>query len=112
MILKYIIKNEYKVAYIMKEDFKRIKEVENDCCSICLGNFNYNKKHDKIFFCKITEEDNIYKTRCHHYFHEKCLFRWRKYQNICPICKKPLEIPKFYYFFEENPCIYTLEFLS
>ena len=94
----------------MREDFRKLKEVENDCCSICLREFKYNKNNDYFFLCKITEEDNIHKTRCHHYFHEKCLFRWRKRKNICPICKMQLDIPKYYYFFEENPSIYILEF--
>ena len=109
-LLIFIIKNEYKVKYIMKEDFQKIKEVENDCCSICLKDFKFNKNNDYIFFCKITEEDNIHKTKCHHYFHEKCLFNWRKHKNICPICKTKLDIPKYYYFYDENPCIYYLEF--
>ena len=99
-ILEYIIKNEYKIKYIMKEDFEKLKKIDKDCCSICLKNFDYNIENENKYFCKVSEFDNIHKTKCNHYFHEKCLFIWRKYKNICPICKKLLEIPHYYYFYD------------
>ena len=109
-ILKYIIQNEYKVKFIMREDFAILKNLKDECCSICIKDFKYNNKNDNVFFCKINELDNIHKTRCHHYFHEKCLFIWRKHKNICPICKRRLDVPKYYYFYDYIPCIYKWKY--
>ena len=61
---------------------------------------NKNVKEDNVNI------DNIHHTLCNHYYHEKCLFKWRKYQNICPICRKGLDTPNFYYFYDYNPCLY------
>ena len=105
-ILNYIIKNDYKITYTMKDDFKKLKSINKDCCSICLQDFTYEDKIENKIFCKANKLYNINKTRCNHYFHEICLYSWRKYQNICPICKKDLDIPKYYYFYDYNPCPY------
>ena len=116
-ILIYVIQYEYKFKFVMKKDFEIIKKLDKDCCSICLRNFgkdpdkNKNKNHFEKYFCKITEEENIHETNCKHYYHEKCLFNWRKYRNICPICKAPLTIPDYYYFYDETPCIYKPNWL-
>lgn len=104
-VLKYVIINEYKIKYIMEEDFKKLKYLDKECCSICLKEFE-NKNNNFKLFCKVNELDNIHKTKCNHYYHEKCLFKWRKHRNICPICKKSLIYQKYYYFFEFTPCIY------
>ena len=106
LILNYIIKNNYKITYIMKEDFKKIKSLDKDCCSICLKDFIYDDKNENKILCKVTQLDNIYKTKCNHYFHEICIFSWRKYKNICPICKNELVKPNYYYFYNYNPCPY------
>ena len=111
--LYYTIKNEYKLSFVMKDDFKKKKEAIKECCCICLKDFNNdNKKRNKsifsFLFCKINYEDNIHKTNCNHYFHESCLFVWRRRNNICPICKTRLDEPKYYYFYEFNPCVYKL----
>ena len=105
-ILNYIIKNNYKITYAMKDDFKKLKSISKDCCSICLKDFSYEDKIENKILCKVNQLDNIHKTRCNHYFHEICLYSWRKYQNICPICKTSLDIPKYYYFYDYNPCPY------
>ena len=107
--LYYIIINEYKLTYVMKDDFAKLKKLDKECCSICLKDFCYNIKNESKLFCKVNQEHNIHKTICNHFFHEKCLFLWRKYGNLCPICKKGLNIPKYYYFYEYTPCIYKWE---
>ena len=83
-----------------------LKYLDKECCSICLNEFSYNKENDNKLICKVTEYDNIHKTKCNHYFHEKCLFIWRKHKNKCPICKINLDLPKYYYFYEYTECIY------
>ena len=106
-ILKYIIKNEYKLNSTMKKDFEKLKKLEKEVCSICLKDFIYDKNKVGKFFCKVSEDENIHETICNHYFHEKCLFNWRKRRNICPNCKTPLPIPDYYYFYDQTPCIYN-----
>ena len=106
LILIIIIKYEYKFVYAMKKDFEILKIIDKEYCSICLKYFNYDKNKNNKLFCRVTQDENIHKTSCYHYFHEICLFNWRKYKNICPICRKPLDTPNYYYFYDETPCIY------
>ena len=95
----------------MKKDFEKLKILDKESCAICLKDFIYNKdKVDKIF-CKVTQDENIHETACNHYFHERCLFNWIKYRNICPVCRKPLKIPNYYHFYDETPCIYKPSWL-
>jgi len=110
ILLYYVITRECKSLSVMKQDFEIIKKLDKDCCAICLRNFDYNKIIIHKYFCEATDTENIHKTNCNHYFHEICLFRWRKYRNICPICKYPLTIPEYYYFYDETPCIYKPDF--
>ena len=105
-VLKYVITNDYKIKYIMATDFKYLKYLDKECCSICLKEFNFNQENEKKFFCKISVYDNIHKAKCNHFFHEKCLFIWRIHRNKCPICKINLDVPKYYYFYEYTPYIY------
>ena len=59
--------------------FKTIQneiEVEDTKCAICLGIM----KHD----------DLITITNCNHKFHSACLEEWKKKDNRCPKCRKPL----------------------
>ena len=111
VILSFIIKKEYKIKKAMIKDFERLKKIDKESCSICLRNFNYDENKNKKYFVKISEEDNIHKTICNHYFHEKCIFNWRKYGNVCPICKTPLEILDYYFFFDDTPCIYQPDWI-
>ena len=48
--------------------------VYENICIICLENF----------------EDKIIKLNCNHYFHRKCINKWRKINDKCPICRKPI----------------------
>ena len=101
-----IIKNEYKFSYVMKNDFERLKILDEKCCPICLNYFDNNKNKINKLFLRVTQDENIHQTSCNHYFHERCLFNWRQYKNICPVCRKPLQIQNYYYFYDETPCIY------
>ncbi len=49
--------------------------------------------------CTICYESNsfdIINTKCNHIFHNKCLIKWCKISNTCPVCRveDPLEIKK------------------
>ena len=110
-ILSIIIKKEYKIKSAMVKDLEKLKKIDKESCSICLRNFNYDENKTKKYFFKISEEENIHKTICNHYFHEKCLFRWRKFGHVCPICKTPLQIQDYYFFFDETPCIYQPDWI-
>ena len=110
-LLSFIIKKEYKIKKAMIKDFERLKKIDKESCSICLRNFNYDENKNKKYFVKISEEENIHRTICNHYFHEKCIFNWRKYGSVCPICKTPLEILDYYFFFDDTPCIYQPDWI-
>ena len=36
----------------------------------------------------------IYKLECSHQFHNKCILKWKKINNTCPICRKKIIIKK------------------
>ena len=111
IILNRVIINGYKFTYVMEKDFERLKILDKECCSICLKNFYFNKNKINKIFCKVTQDENIHETPCNHHFHERCLFNWRKYKNICPVCRKTLPIPSYFYFYDETPCIYKPDWL-
>lgn len=47
---------------------KTLKHVKKEC-SICYENIHYN----------------VYVTKCNHYFHFNCLYKWAKNNNSCPL---------------------------
>ena len=75
LILYYIIKNDYKLVYYMKNDFEILKKIDKECCSICLTDFCYNKENNNKLFYKANQNDNIHKTTYNHFFHEICLIQ-------------------------------------
>ena len=75
---------------IALEVIDKSKKFDGDCC-ICLK--------------KIDTDETI--TNCKHYFHKKCLNQWIEYNNICPVCRKELEIPVL----ETGYCIKYFSFL-
>ena len=54
-----------------------IKDKTKNECIICFINYKNN---------------NMITTKCNHSFHKKCLLKWLKIDNICPVCrtKNPL----------------------
>lgn len=59
--------------------YKKIKSklfYKQDECSLCLSVYNNN--------------DIITHTGCQHIFHKKCLDKWLKYENTCPLCRNIL----------------------
>lgn len=37
---------------------------------------------------KKIDNNNLYKTKCKHYFHHTCMFDWLQHSNNCPTCNK------------------------
>ena len=72
------------------EVIDKSKKFDGDCC-ICLK--------------KVDTDETI--TICKHYFHKKCLNQWIEYNNICPVCRKELELPVL----ETGYCIKLISFL-
>ena len=67
----------------LPEQTKRVVRVQadDDACVICCGDLDKKTKKDLF---KLEE--------CGHSFHTKCLFRWQRENNSCPLCRK--ELPK------------------
>ena len=85
-----------------------------DCkCSICLESMQtkdyivlYKKKYDNISrnerihrlhrglssYPLQKDNYNIYRLKCNHYFHKKCLNKWLKKSVSCPLCRQDLRI--------------------
>ncbi len=63
----------------IKQKFDTIILVEpvDDPCSICLENFK--------------PQTSVYKLKCKHYFHKKCLKQWMKQKPTCPLDRQKLE---------------------
>ena len=60
------------------EDCKCYQHCDKDAitqCTICLDD--------------ITPEQKI-KLKCHHAFHEKCIFNWLKKKRECPLCRQKI----------------------
>lgn len=51
-----------------------------DLCPICLIGLNPSKKI-------------IQTTKCNHCYHKSCLEEYKYYNNVCPICRKPITNP-------------------
>lgn len=53
------------------------------CCSICQETIPKSSY-------RITSETTIYKLKCRHRFHSKCLDSWQIIKNNCPLCRLSL----------------------
>ena len=51
-----------------------IRSLINDDCSICIEPFK--------------ENDEMYRLKCGHIFHTKCIEEWININNICPTCRE------------------------
>lgn len=112
IILYIVVKYEYKFKYVMEKDLERLKKLDKQFCSICFGKFIYDKNKANKYFIRATVNENIHETECKHYFHERCLFLWRRKRNICPYCVRPFQIPLYYFFYDETECIYLPEWMD
>lgn len=53
---------------------------------------------NKCVICLEPIRPNIlYKLKCSHQFHKKCILKWIKKSNTCPICRKKITVKKYKY---------------
>ena len=87
ILFKYIAYHKKYHKNKRIESFQEKDKMFNDSCIICLENFSANKKqlikHDKIVFLE-----------CKHIFHERCIIKWLKDHDKCPICRFNLFLNK------------------
>ena len=67
-------KNKVNHAIRIKETKKPLPAT--DTCAICLGSMRKNS--------------NVYDLKCGHHFHIRCLDKWAKRKQECPICRNPI----------------------
>jgi hypothetical protein len=80
-LFKYIAHHK-KYHKNKKIDSIRIKDKKfNDSCVICLENFAFDDKKQLI------KDDKIIFLECKHIFHERCIIKWLKDHDNCPICR-------------------------
>lgn len=64
--------------------------IKTESCCICLSSIK-----------------NAYYLPCGHYFHDKCISKWLKYNNTCPVCRENIDkttlcLLKCYFKFFDN----------
>ena len=75
----------------------------NESSSLLDDNSNYNtiinSQDERLIKCTICLErmyindtQYIFATDCDHYFHTKCIVKWLKDNNTCPICRNRITI--------------------
>jgi uncharacterized short protein YbdD (DUF466 family) len=77
------------IAHMSRNHFRSIIETSaqdaikclSQKCSICMGDF-----------CKASIKDNIVRTECNHFFHQKCIDIWfdssdDENHKRCPMCR-------------------------
>jgi hypothetical protein len=84
------------INQILEKYFLKNKKIKDKDINKCLGKYKkFDKKSNEIInkdYCKICYQDfNIkeYKRnlKCNHFFHKKCIDKWIKIKNTCPICR-------------------------
>lgn len=77
-LLTYILntKNESLLNIFLTESLNKI----------CIENIEWTKLCDECSIC-LQKKVNIACNPCGHYFHSKCLFKWKCISNSCPLCK-------------------------
>jgi hypothetical protein len=64
---------------------------EDNFCTICLETFELENGKFKV---EVLDEEFIQDHKIHESdFHKKCIQKWMKDKNTCPICRKTLKIP-------------------
>lgn len=73
------VKSELPTEVSVKGE-KSFTELANTLCTICYSRLR-----------TVPEEDEeIIQTSCSHFFHRKCLIKWKKFSKNCPICRQDM----------------------
>ena len=72
--------------FLNKNKNKKIKNIFNETCIICLENLKKENEQLK------REEEKTAILECEHKFHEKCIIKWLKKHNRCPICRREVKL--------------------
>ncbi|DAZ93357.1 TPA: LOW QUALITY PROTEIN: hypothetical protein N0F65_011883 [Lagenidium giganteum] len=75
--LKLAVLSLEDVVVSSKSNILEDDEIMNECCSICLGEWNDEECVDM----------NVVKLPCAHVFHEECLMEWLHSNTHCPMCR-------------------------
>ena len=81
--------------FLNKNKDKKVKNIFNESCIICLENFKKGSEQT------INENEKTAVLECEHKFHEKCIIKWLQKHNRCPICRREVKFDK-----EENRKIF------
>ena len=62
----------------------------NDKCSICLESLNIMNKWARLSkgLSTVSKFPDNLTLSCTHKFHYKCILKWFKFDNTCPLCRK------------------------
>uniref|UniRef100_A0A0D6R5L0 RING-type domain-containing protein n=1 Tax=Araucaria cunninghamii TaxID=56994 RepID=A0A0D6R5L0_ARACU len=75
-----------KKSYYSNGEGEGEGEREEYCCSICDEDLDGPE-----------EEQEKKQLGCMHVFHYKCILRWTKRRNTCPLCRRPFDYRSPYY---------------
>uniref|UniRef100_A0A0C9QNI6 TSA: Wollemia nobilis Ref_Wollemi_Transcript_16381_716 transcribed RNA sequence n=1 Tax=Wollemia nobilis TaxID=56998 RepID=A0A0C9QNI6_9CONI len=75
-------------SHLLKKSYYSNGEGEREeyCCSICDEGLDDPE-----------EEQEKKQLGCLHVFHYKCILRWTKRRNTCPLCRRPFDYRSPYY---------------
>ena len=88
---------EYEIVNNELENTNEKKKIKCKDIKKQLGGYKKIKIDDNLLACKAScpiclekFKDNEFKRelKCNHVFHKKCIDKWIKHQNTCPICRK------------------------
>ncbi len=75
--LKYLHRHDKKKKIALR--YQRVKKNDpllKETCSICLDHYS--------------RREGVRKSNCNHTFHKKCIDKWYKQNDSCPICRQDL----------------------
>lgn len=76
-----LVRDENVVAQFDSQKYKDIEKSKYDSnCGICLETYN--------------GDEDVVILDCSHLYHKKCIDEWIHYNQVCPLCKKNIDINK------------------
>jgi hypothetical protein len=84
-VITFIKKNKISADIINLQDLDSLGVMYN------IKNGIIHRKSDSCSICLEDLEDDLVYTLCGHTYHKKCISRWQKNKNNCPLCRKKIE---------------------